>query len=66
MINTILEKKVQKIAKKAAIEAVSQFLMKFMPFYKGIKSSTLLAQKGGSFDFLYKEPDLYSFKDIKK
>ena len=65
-MTTTLEKKVQKIAKKTAIEAVSQFLMKIMPFYKGIKSTTILAQKGGSFDFLYKEPDLYSLKDIKK
>lgn len=66
MAITTLEKKVKKIAEKTAIKIISQFLTKIAPFYENIKSSTFLAQKGGSFDFLHNEPDLYSLKDIKK
>lgn len=62
---TISEKKIQKIAEKTAKEVVLRML-KGVAEYEKMDSTASIAQKGGSFDFLSKEPDLYSKKDLKK
>lgn len=62
---TISEKKIQKIAEKTAREVVLRML-KGVAEYEKMDSMASIAQKGESFDFLSKEPDLYSKKDLKK
>ncbi|MBI5306308.1 hypothetical protein HZB04_01860 [Candidatus Wolfebacteria bacterium] len=67
MNTLILEKKIQKIAEKTAQKVVLRILQNIFEKEKADTDSlSLLAQKGGSFDFLFNEPNLYSKKDIKK
>jgi len=67
MNTLILEKKIQKIAKKTAQKVVLKMFQNIFEEKKtDIDSLSLLVQKGGSFNFLFNEPNLYSIKDIKK
>ena len=54
---TLEEKKIEKIAEKVTLRILKKVLRSFDEF-------ATLAQKGKSFDFLFKEPDLYSKKDL--
>lgn len=51
------EKKIEKIVEKVAFRVLKKMLGK-------IDETAFIAQKGGSFNFLFREPDLYSRKDI--
>ncbi|PIV31826.1 hypothetical protein COS33_01150 [Candidatus Wolfebacteria bacterium CG02_land_8_20_14_3_00_37_12] len=67
MNTLILEKKIQKIAEKTAQKVVLKMFQNIFEEKKtDIDSLSLLVQKGGSFNFLFNEPNLYSIKDIKK
>ena len=67
MNTLILEKKIQKIAEKTAQKVVLRMLQNIFKEEKtNTDSLSLLVQKGGSFNFLFNEPNLYSIKDVKK
>ena len=52
------EKKIEKIVEKVTFRVLKRMLKK-------IDETAFVAQKGGSFNFLFREPDLYSHKLIK-
>lgn len=51
------ERKIEKVVERVALKILKRVLKNFDEF-------AFLAQKGKSFDFLFKEPDLYSKKDL--
>ncbi|MBU2109904.1 hypothetical protein KKB71_03070 [Patescibacteria group bacterium] len=58
MSTMLQEKKIEKIVEKVTFRVLKRMLKK-------IDETAFVAQKGGSFNFLFREPDLYSHKLIK-